>query len=930
MIQRFSTTVSLNTHTIEPTYVPIELNIKNQKTVALYQESLTALHAPTLISNVISHETLLRSAQRIDQIQSSLVSVTCNLVNNKIYKGLQWWTPQTMANKAHLKFIMTLHRWSLHGKHQRIIAQLPSLVQRLKLYISKLNRTDDPNATVTITLDDLTMDGFTIDHWTSINPHQYQFNSLLLYQKSKLKLKLKNRFRYEQYIAIGKFRKDNERKRENRDFKILFRRLFNHGRTNIEEIRNADASLCTDSIMIHEHLTKQLETHHSLNLQSNQIDWITLLDHPADIHNVPEFHIIPNHLKEAFSQAFAKHRNTPLHDTMSKALNEPITFYIFKKAINYKKTSTSPGLSGATINMLRSTPDPILHELYEHLNFLWTNRTFSKGRVTPQSWCHRWMAPIPKDESDPSNLEKIRPISLYEVTRKVWTSIINRRICAVWEKLNSLHGSQYGYRFNSGTDTALLQLINLIEDADEYNKTLILTAFDTKKAFDSVNKSLMQAAWIRLGIPPDIAEYLTFLDNTGSTLGKTVVKSPHAVKMYHKYGLQAVLSDESSAQQASSFIAQHGIGQGDSISATAWTALFDILLSMLDTNTLSPYNYQVSPQEVATCQTVAYADDLNTISPTVQHAQVTVDLVSAFNCITGFSFNNKLECGTNSANYVGQKLIFHDNDWQPFELEISHSTPIKILGIPIDLRNGWTQLEAEVKNRMSKVTINLASRNVSTLTKATAFQMVIVPAVLYAAKFLNRTVKELEKLFLPIGTFLRKCLKLSKTFPTQLLYLKSKKGGLHLPSITNQIQKLKHNMLKRALNSNFTVSFSVQAMLARCYRQSITDPIEPLQHSDFHKSWIASYIEFQSMNNFALFFKPIDETDPQVNSITIKGNRDFIDWRAAQLEVDTLRDLLYPRDQHSMLTNSEYEVNYLHPLVPFLQIPNPLPKLCKH
>jgi hypothetical protein len=53
--------------------------------------------------------------------------------------------------------------------------------------------------------------------------------------------------------------------------------------------------------------------------------------------------------------------------------------------------------------------------------------------------------------------------------------------------------------------------------------------FDTKKAFDSVNKNLMKAAWIRLGVPADIADYLTFLEHApdGRT-GKTAVKTPHA------------------------------------------------------------------------------------------------------------------------------------------------------------------------------------------------------------------------------------------------------------------------------------------------------------------------------------------------------------------------------------------------------------------
>ena len=46
----------------------------------------------------------------------------------------------------------------------------------------------------------------------------------------------------------------------------------------------------------------------------------------------------------------------------------------------------------------------------------------------------------------------------------------------------------------------------------------------------------MQAAYIRLGIPTDIAKYLTFLDKSSPTVGRTVVKSLYAVKVYNNYG----------------------------------------------------------------------------------------------------------------------------------------------------------------------------------------------------------------------------------------------------------------------------------------------------------------------------------------------------------------------------------------------------------
>ena len=78
-----------------------------------------------------------------------------------------------------------------------------------------------------------------------------------------------------------------------------------------------------------------------------------------------------------------------------------------------------------------------------------------------------------------------------------------------------------------GTDTELLQIINIIEDASTLNKEIILSEFDTAKAFDSVNKELIVAAWMRLGVPEDIATYLVKMDEGGLSIFKT----PHAISV---------------------------------------------------------------------------------------------------------------------------------------------------------------------------------------------------------------------------------------------------------------------------------------------------------------------------------------------------------------------------------------------------------------
>ena len=64
-----------------------------------------------------------------------------------------------------------------------------------------------------------------------------------------------------------------------------------------------------------------------------------------------------------------------------------------------------------------------------------------------------------------SDLKNMRPISLYEVIRKIWTTIIAKRIHLVWHEHDVLKSSQYGYRLDKGTQMPLLNILNKIEAA---------------------------------------------------------------------------------------------------------------------------------------------------------------------------------------------------------------------------------------------------------------------------------------------------------------------------------------------------------------------------------------------------------------------------------------------------------------------------------
>ena len=82
-----------------------------------------------------------------------------------------------------------------------------------------------------------------------------------------------------------------------------------------------------------------------------------------------------------------------------------------------------------------------------------------------------------------SDLNNMRPtISLYEVIRKVWTTIIAQRIYLVWHENDVLHFSQYSYRLDKGTQMPLLSILNKIEAA----------VYDSTTTWDSCSFSFLK------------------------------------------------------------------------------------------------------------------------------------------------------------------------------------------------------------------------------------------------------------------------------------------------------------------------------------------------------------------------------------------------------------------------------------------------------
>ena len=110
---------------------------------------------------------------------------------------------------------------------------------------------------------------------------------------------------------------------------------------------------------------------------------------------------------------------------LQESLTEPFTFEEFQRGIARLTKDKAPGPSMVTSNMLKALPEEVLKRMYDLMNELWSRKEI------PLWWKDHVLTPAPKSELV-DHLDQMRPIGLFEITRKVWTAMVVRRIYSIW------------------------------------------------------------------------------------------------------------------------------------------------------------------------------------------------------------------------------------------------------------------------------------------------------------------------------------------------------------------------------------------------------------------------------------------------------------------------------------------------------------------
>ena len=129
------------------------------------------------------------------------------------------------------------------------------------------------------------------------------------------------------------------------------------------------------------------------------------------------------------------------------------------------------------------------------------NVCFSNG-VSPSAWRSSYLLPLYKGKGHLSEPDSYRGVTLQSVVLKLYTYILNHMIGNWAETEGVIPDQQHGFRNNRSTITAIKLLNQYVSDALATPKTPLYVIFvDFKKAFDSVNRSIMLCKLKYVGLP---------------------------------------------------------------------------------------------------------------------------------------------------------------------------------------------------------------------------------------------------------------------------------------------------------------------------------------------------------------------------------------------------------------------------------------------
>jgi hypothetical protein len=355
------------------------------------------------------------------------------------------------------------------------------------------------------------------------------------------------------------------------------------------------------------------------HISNDLADWTILMTDYDDFKSHFPNANIPDDIMRILYNAIQQRPSEEKQLALAASLNKEPTQHEFEKALRRPNGNSAAGKSGLSYNMMKIWPDDLKSDFFQLLLQLWNQN------ITPPYWKEEMINLIPKVPLP--SIDQLRPITLLETARKMWSSIMSNRINEAFATGGYLHPSQHGCLKRVGVDEANLGVINQYESSKELTSELYTVYWDKKRAFDRPTKPALYYSLIRMGVTERVATALIEL-GIGSN---TYIKTPLLTK--------AIIKKDKQTIQNQAFIKDTGTPQGDTPSALMWNTFEDILLTATSMNREGRTSFHTHDGLSIAQENSAFVDDLSSFMGTYDGIQREADIISAFCILFGIEIS---------------------------------------------------------------------------------------------------------------------------------------------------------------------------------------------------------------------------------------------------------------------------------------------------
>ena len=310
--------------------------------------------------------------------------------------------------------------------------------------------------------------------------------------------------------------------------------------------------------------------------------------------------------KEYFSSLLNNDSGTAVSDLPAPAvedlpiITEPPTHEEVAESIAAMKTNKAAALDCAiTAEALQGGGDCMIDMIHKFCMEVYSTL------IPPHQWVTNVIIPLPK-KGDLSLMTNYRGISLMSIAAKVYNKILLNRIRPHVDPL--LRNNQAGFRSGRSCAQQIHILRRIMEGFKEYQLPLTVTFVDFKKAFDSINRSVMFSVLRHYGIPKAVVD---------------------AIQVLYKDSNCAVMVDGNISE---TFKVTTGVLQGDVLAPFLFIILVDYLLKKSTSGTdagvvTHPRRSRRYPAK--TLNDLDFADDIALLESSLPRAQAQLTRTAA-------------------------------------------------------------------------------------------------------------------------------------------------------------------------------------------------------------------------------------------------------------------------------------------------------------